>query len=329
MRDALGRASAASTRDELTVPETFHLVDPAAREAVAGPVPFDPARDTVEQFRRAVQASYPDDPIPCEERTIPGPPGATDVRVLLHRPQQARSPAPAILYLHGGGYVAGTPDMMASLCDTLATESGALVVAVQYRLAPETPFPGPLEDCHAALTWLAAEAGALGIDRDRIAVMGQSAGGGLAAALALLARDRGGPALKAQFLIYPMLDPRTGTADAPVDNSTTGELVWTRAANRFGWSALRGGQDITPARLGHFAPALADTVAGLPPTFVAVGALDLFLEEDVAYALRLSRAGIPIDLHLYPGGVHGFDAFPGALADRFHADLYAAIQRFL
>ena len=311
------------------MPGTFHLVDPAAREAVAGPVPFDPARDTVEQFRTAVQASYPDDPIPCEERIIPGPPGAPDVRVLLYRPEQARSPSPLILYLHGGGYVAGTPDMMAPFCHDLAAENDACVLAVQYRLAPETPFPGPLEDCHAALTWLVAEAEALGIDRDRIAVMGQSAGGGLAAALALLVRDRGGPALKAQFLIYPMLNPRTGAADAPVDNPTTGEFVWTRAANCFGWSSLRGGQDIAPARLGHFAPALADSDASLPPSFVAVGALDLFLEEDVAYALRLSRAGVLVELHLYPGGVHGFDAFPGALADRFQADLHAAISRFL
>ena len=107
------------------MPETLHLVDPAAHEAAAGPVPFDPARDTVQQFRATVQASYPDDPIPCEERIIPGPPGAPDVRVLLHRPEQARSPSPAILYLHGGGYVADTPDMMASLCHDLATENGA------------------------------------------------------------------------------------------------------------------------------------------------------------------------------------------------------------
>ena len=311
------------------MPETIHLVDPDAREAVAGPAPIDPVRDTVEQIRATVQASYPDDPVLCEERIVPGPPGAPDVRVLLHRPDEARSPCPAILYLHGGGYVAGTPDMMGSLCHQLAKESGAVVAAVQYRLAPETPFPGPVDDCHAALTWLAAKAEALGVDRNRIAVIGQSAGGGLAAALALLARDRGGPALKAQFLIYPMLDPRTGTADAPVDNSNTGEFVWTRTANRFGWSAMQGGQDIAPARLGHFAPSLADSVAGLPPAFVAVGALDLFLEEDVAYALELSRAGVPVELRLYPGGVHGFDAFPGALADRYRDDLNAAILRLL
>ena len=243
--------------------------------------------------------------------------------------QSARSPAPAILYLHGGGYVAGTPDMMAASCQTMATKSGALVVAVQYRLAPETRFPGPLEDCQTALKWLVAEAEALGIDRDRIAVMGQSAGGGLAAALALLIRDRGGPALKAQFLIYPMLDSRTGTADAPVDNPSTGEFVWTRAANRLGWSSLRGEESISPERLGHFAPALAGTMAALPPTFIAVGALDLFLEEDVAYGLKLSRAGIPVEMHLYPGGVHGFDAYQGELAQQFHADLHAAISRFL
>ena len=126
-----------------------------------------------------------------------------------------------------------------------------------------------------------------------------------------------------------MLDPRTGATDAPVDNPTTGEFVWTRAANRFGWSSMRGGQDIAPARLGHFASALADSLAGLPPTFVAVGALDLFVEEDVAYALRLSRAGIPVELHLYPAVSTASTPSPGALADKFHADLHTAIQRFL
>ena len=311
------------------MPGTFHLVDPAAREAVGGPVPFDPARDTVEQFRKSVEASYAGDPVPCEERIIDGPPDAPQVRVLLYRPEKACAPSPAILYLHGGGYVAGTPDMMASFCHKLAEDTGAVVAAVQYRLAPETRFPGPVDDCYAALTWLVGHADALGVDPARIAVFGQSAGGGLAAALALLARDRGGPTLKAQFLIYPMLDPRTGTPDAPADNPTTGEFVWTRAANRFGWSSMRGEQDIAPAHVGHFAPALAADVAGLPPTFIAVGALDLFLEEDAAYALKLSRAGVPVEMHLYPGGVHGFDAFPGALSDGFQTDLHAAIARLL
>lgn len=128
-------------------------------------------------------------------------------------------------------------------------------------------------------------------------------------------------------MIYPTLSPRTGTDDAPVDNPITGEFLWTRAANRFGWDAMRAGQDMTCERVGHFAPALAADVAGLPPTFIAVGALDLFLEQDVAYALRLSRAGMPVEAHVYPGGVHGFDGFPGALSNGFQADLRAAITR--
>ena len=134
--------------------------------------------------------------------------------------------------------------------------------------------------------------------------------------------------MKAQFLFYPMLGPRTGAAEAPVDNPTTGEFMWTRAANRFGWSAMRGaGHPARPHRA--FAPALAPAVGGLPPAFIAVGALDLFLEEDAAYALRPSRADVPVEFHVYPGGVHGFDAVPGALSDEFQVDLHAAIKRFL
>ncbi len=308
---------------------SLHLVDPSAREVVAGFAPFDPGRESVEQFRATVAAMYAADPVAREERMIAGPEGAPDVRVLIHRPDGATGALPAILYLHGGGFVAGAPDMMDPASRKLAQDSGAVVVAVQYRLAPETPFPGPVEDCHAALAWLVGQADALGIDPARVAVLGHSAGAGLAAALALLARDRGEHRLRAQFLIYPMLDPRTGTSNAPVDNPTTGEFLWTRAANRFGWDAMRGGQNVPSERLGHFAPALAADVAGLPPTFIAVGALDLFLEEDVAYALHLSRAGVPVEAHIYPGGVHGFDGFLGALSDGFQADLRAAITRLL
>ena len=225
--------------------------------------------------------------------------------------------------------IAGAPDKVDAASVRLAREHGAVVVAVAYRLAPERPFPGPVEDGYTALCWLAAHAGELGVDPLRIAVMGHSAGGGLAAAVALLARDRGGPRLCGQVLVYPMLDPRTGTPDAPLDNPTTGEFLWTRKLNRFGWAALRGHAQIPPERLGHFGPALAKDVTGLPPAFIAVGSLDLFLEEDVAYALRLVRAGVRADMHVYDGGVHGFDAFPGDVAARFETDLRAAVARSL
>jgi len=307
---------------------TLHLVDPAARDAVSAMEPFDPASDLAE-MRSTVLATFADEPAPRQERMIPGPPGAPDVRVLIYRPDHPDERRPAVLFLHGGGFIAGAPDMMDAPRFKLAQDHGAVVIAPSYRLAPETPFPGPVEDCYAALAWLWNEADALGVDRTRIAVMGQSAGGGLAAALALLVRDRGAFSLKAQFLIYPMLDPRTGTGDAPADNPMTGEFGWTRAANRFGWNAMRGSGEIPDGRLGHFAPALAGDVSGLPQTFIAVGALDLFLEEDVAFALRLARAGVPVAAHVYLGAVHGFDMFPGALADEYDADLRAAIMRFL
>lgn len=219
--------------------------------------------------------------------------------------------------------------MMGAANLQLARDNGVVVVAVQHRLAPETPFPGPVEDCYAALAWLFGEAKALGVDPSRIAVYGQSAGAGLAAATALLARDRGEHRLAAQFLLYPMVDPRTGTADALTDNPTVREFLWTRSVNRFGWDAMRGTGEVRPGRLGYFAPALAEDLANLSPTFAAVGSLDLFLEEDVDYALRLSRAGVLVEAHVYPGGVHGFDAFPGPLTDEYGADLKAAITRFL
>ena len=307
---------------------TLHLVDPATRDAVSAMEPFDPASDLAE-MRSTVLTTFADEPAPRQERMIPGPPGAPDIRVLIYRPDHPDKGRPAILFLHGGGFIAGAPDMMDTPRFKLAQDHGAVVVAPSYRLAPETPFPGPVEDCYAALAWLWNEADALGVDRTRIAVMGQSAGGGLAAALALLVRARGAFSLKAQFLIYPMLDPRTGTGDALADNPTTGEFGWTRAANRFGWNAMRGSGEIPVGRLGHFAPALAGDVSGLPPAFIAVGALDLFLEEDVAFALRLAQAGVPVATHVYPGAVHGFDMFSGALADEYDADLHAAIVRFL
>ena len=310
---------------------TLHLVAPEAREIVAHTPTFDPAHETVADARAGVLALIPApaDPVPHEEHTAPGPAGSPAVRVLLYRPDASREPRPAILSLYGGGFIAGTPDMMATANLKLAQDHAAIVVAADYRRAPETPFPGPVEDCYAVLTWLFAQAAQLGIDPTRVVVFGQSAGGGLAAAVALLARGRAAPALRGQVLVYPMLDARTGTAEAPVDNPTTGEFMWTRAANRFGWAALRGAAPISAEQLGYFSPALAPDVSGLPPTFIGVGSLDLFLEEDVAYALRLSRAGVPVEAHVYNGGVHGFDGLPGPLAEQFNADLRAAFQRLL
>jgi len=217
---------------------------------------------------------------------------------------------PALLHLHGGGYVKGTARGSDATNAALAAELACVVASVEYRLAPEHPYPAAVEDAYAALRWLHDEAAALSVDPARIAISGESAGGGLAAALALLARDRGGPGILFQNLIYPMLDDRTGsTVDA---GPLAGEFVWTPENNRFGWSALLGtapgGEDV-PA---YAAPARAEDLSGLPPAFISVGALDLFLEENLAYATRLIRAGVPTELHVFPGAYHAFDAVPTA-----------------
>ncbi|TAL04361.1 MAG: alpha/beta hydrolase [Rhodospirillaceae bacterium] len=245
----------------------------------------------------------------CEERLVPGSQGAPDVRVLVYTPPGKVAARPAFLHMHGGGYVLGTPELGDISNRTLAIEHGCVVVAVGYRLAPETRFPGALEDCYAALRWLHAQAKQLGVDRSRIAIGGESAGGGHAAALALLARDRGEVPICLQLLDSPMLDDRTGSSSGP--HPYCGEFIWTSAHNRFGWRSLLGmepgGADVPLASV----PARAANLAGLPPTFIVVGALDLFLEEDIEYARRLIRAGVPTELHVIPGAFHGFGAAGG------------------
>ena len=197
----------------------------------------------------------------------------------------------------------GDAEGEAEWCEWLALSLGCVVISPEYRLAPESRYPKPLEDCYAALTWIHNHSQSLGADPQRIAVWGGSAGGGLAAALALLARDRGEISLCFQCLLYPMLDDRTSLAPDP--NEFAGEYVWTRANNAFGWESLLdrepGHPDISP----HAAPARAIDLAGLPPTFIWVGALDLFVDENIEYARRLIRAGVPTELHVYPGVTHG------------------------
>lgn len=312
---------------------TLDLVDPEHRSFVSGFPVFDPACDDLAAFRanvvEAFAAMAPSAPTKGEKWIVSGPDGAPDLRVLIYRPDTVAAGAPGILYIHGGGFFSGTPDMLDAANQALAEASDALVAAVDYRLAPEAPFPGPLEDCYAAFVWMVDQAEMLGIDPARISVLGDSAGGALAAALAVLVRDRARASVKAQFLIYPMLDARTGTSEAPVDNPTTGEFIWTRASNRFGWASMRGSQVIPDDRSGHFSPALESDLTGLPPAFIAVGSLDLLVDEDADYALRLSRERVPVEFHVYDGAVHGFDRLPGRLGDRFRADLSEAFRRLL
>ncbi len=260
------------------------------------------------------------------ERFIPSPAGAPDVRVLLYQPTSLPGPLPALLWLHGGGYIMGSADAEDLMVKSIVSAIGCATVSVDYRLAPETPYPGSVEDCYTALKWLSTHAVELGIDPRRIAVGGSSAGGGLAAALALLARDRGEFSLLFQFLIAPMLDDRTCTQVKP--HPFTGEFIWTQESNCFGWTALLGqkpgGPDVSP----YAAPARAKHLEGLPSTFINVGALDLFLEEDLEYARRLLRVGVPTELHVYPGAYHGFRMVTGAqVTQAAQRDQLTALER--
>jgi len=241
-----------------------------------------------------------------EERSVPGPDGAPDVSLLICRPTGTTTPVGAVYWIHGGGMVLG--DNRAGVLEALdwAQELQLVVVSVEYRLAPETPHPGPVEDCYAGLVWTAAHAAELGFDPARLVVAGASAGGGLSAGVTLVARDRGAPALAGQLLIYPMIDDRNDSPSA-VQMADTG--TWGRTANTTGWTALlgeaRGGPDVSP----YAAPARERDLSGLPPTFVDVASAENFRDEDVAYATRIWQAGGRAELHVWPGGFHGFDGF--------------------
>ncbi len=262
-------------------------------------------------------------------RKVPGPAGAPDVTLTIYQPRSASKQRGCIYHIHGGGYVGGSAAQLEPLHRAAAYELDCVIVSVDYRLAPEHVFPAAIEDCYAGLAWTFANAAALGADPTRIGVMGESAGGGLAAALALLARDRGEYALAFQHLIYPMIDDRTCIAAAP--NPVAGEFIWTAHNNRFGWTSLLGqapgGPDVSP----YAAAARANDLSGLPPAFIACPTLDLFIDEDIAYAARLARAGVPVELHVYPGGFHGFDIFGGdaPISVRARRDSRDALARAL
>lgn len=229
--------------------------------------------------------------------------GDVDLPVSVLRPEGATGPRPAILFIHGGGMVGGSRYGISEPLK-LAAEQGWAVVSPDYRLAPEHPAPTPASDCVAAVRWCLANAGQLGIDGARTVLMGQSAGGGLAASVALQLRDAGGPMPAGLFLACPMLDDRMETVAA---RQLGDDLLWTAAANRFGWASLLGdrvgGPDVTP----YDAPGRATELGGLPPTFIDVGSVDLFRDEDVAFASTIWASGGDCELHVWPGGYHGFE----------------------
>ena len=311
-------------------PSSRHLVDPDLLPLLDA---FPPVLITNENLAELRARDLPlpvlesDCGVDLDLRAIDGPDGAPPIPVRIYRPQNASGPLGCIFHIHGGGYVGGSARDVEFLHRPLAAELGCVIITLDYRLAPETQFPGNLEDCYAGLAWTFAQAEELGIDTRRIGVMGESAGGGLAAALALLARDRGEYELAFQHLIYPMLDDRTVVRNG---NRFAGEFVWTRQNNRFGWTALLGELIGREEVSCYAAAARATYLEELPPTFIGTAALDLFIDENIDYAHRLISAGVPTELHVWPGAFHGFDLIPGIpVTDAAQRASRAALAKYL
>ena len=260
-------------------------------------------RDGMEAFLASNPPHRPPSVL-VDDVLVPGPKGAPEVRLRLYRPHSSEALVPAVYWMHGGGMVVGSYAMDDGLLVGMVERLGLAAVSVEYRLAPEHPDPAPIEDCFAGLTWLGGNGADWGIDRERIAVGGISAGGGLAAGVALLARDRGGPTIAFQLLLEPMLDDRARTASSTAYDAS---VVWTRQDNRYGWTSLLGdrigGDDVS-----HYAaPARAADLTGLPAAYVDVGEIETFRDECIDYGRRLMEAGVSTELHVHRGAFHGFD----------------------
>ena len=241
-----------------------------------------------------------------ENVLIPRQSGRTKIRLRTYKSKSISVPMPALIWIHGGGYLMGRPEQDDGTCSQFVHELGITVISVDYRCAPKHPFPAALEDCYSALKWAVSNSQNLNIDPNRIAIGGASAGGGLAAALAQLAQDRKEIRPVFQLLVYPMLDDRT-VLRTDIDDSNN--VTWTHKSNRFGWESYLGqecGAEKVPA---YSVPARRADLSGLPPAWIGVGALDIFHDEDVEYAQRLRGCGIECEIEIIPGAFHGFDVF--------------------
>jgi acetyl esterase/lipase len=278
---------------------TLQNLDPEIAAAV-GAIPIGTLnREILPLYRTELPPPPLSDKVSRTDHTVPGDP---EVPVRVHRTVGSEGPLPCVYSIHGGGYVIGSYSMDDSRFDEWCPELGIVGVSVEYRLAPETSYPGPLEDCYRGLKWVYDNADELGVDQARIGVAGLSAGGGLAASLALLARDRGEVPLSFQLLDCPMLDDRQQTPSSQLD----GLPVWSRESNTFGWRCYLGDLYGTEDVPYTAAPARCTDLTGLPPSFVSVGTVDGFRDEDIDYALRLNQVGVPCELHVYPGASHGY-----------------------
>ncbi len=286
--------------DRLYDPELVEMVPlfPTVRD-FSDPDEIRAMRESVGLFADAVE---PRGDVVREDRAVPGFDGDPDVPVRVYRPEGSVSGLlPAVLEIHGGGFLSGSVDMMNFWCDRVAAEFPAVVVSVEYRLAPEDPFPAGVHDCYAALLWLSENAAGLGVDPGRVAVAGQSAGGGLAAGTVLLARDRGGPRVCFQQLEIPELDHRLET---PSMVQFTDTPFWNRPNAVWSWKHYLGPDHQGPVS-PYASPSVAEDLSGLPPAFVSVMEFDPLRDEGLVYAMRLLEAGVPTEIHAYPGTFHG------------------------
>lgn len=310
--------------------DPYSHVDPELVPALKEIPKFVVSGTTLMDMRKNPMPSQPALPPPAPqlvEKRIPGPAGAPEVRLFIVDPEPGGKGRPAYFHIHGGGYVLGVAGSDPGTLQRVAQNCKCVVVSVDYRLAPETPFPGSLEDNYAGLQWLYKNAESLGVDRNRIAIGGESAGGGHAAMLAIAARDRKEIPIVLQVLIYPMVDDRTGSSRKVPPH--IGEFIWVADSNVFGWTSLLGvptGSAKVPAGA---VPARLENLAGLAPAWIGTGAIDLFVDEDIEYARRLIDAGVPTQVDVVPGAYHGFDAIaPKASASiRFTESWMGALRR--
>jgi acetyl esterase len=292
----------------------FDISDPAGTIEVLA--------EFLEEVRKSAERPS-DDRIEELGRTIPGPHGAPDIPIRIYMPKIRTEPGPAFVNFHGGGFILGDLESEHPRCLLMAAEAGAVSVGVDYRLAPEHPFPAGVEDCYAALQWVAANAEELKVDPDRIAVGGGSAGGNLAAAVALIARDRGGPKIAFQMLIYPVFDDH---CDTPSMKAGAGLYIWDYQNTLDMWDQYIGKERGEVSC--YAAPARATDLSGLPPAYVMTCEHDPLRDEGMLYAMRLLQAGVPVELHNYPGTVHGFDFLtPSETSARAVQDSIEAFKR--
>ncbi|WP_380877291.1 hypothetical protein ACFB49_12210 [Sphingomonas sp. DBB INV C78] len=312
-----------------------HLVDPELRDGLAVFPTFSLSDELLPVMR--AQGIGMEQPKPqgaaadvsVGRIVIPSHDGSPDVPCYLFIPPNRSGSSGAYLHIHGGGYVLGDAAMGELSNRETAAALGCVILSVDYRLAPETRWPGAVEDCYSGLAWLHANANRLGVDHERIAIGGESAGGGHTASLAQVARDRGEYRICHQQLIYPMIDDRTGSTLPPLPFA--GDFVWNAQSNAFGWTSLLGHPAGTGEPPLHAVPARTQDLSGLPPAFIGCGALDLFIGENIDYAQRLIAAGVPTELLVVPGAYHGFNGFsPDAKVSRsFNAAALAALARAL